>query len=164
LIYSFLPRAFRDGHDIKARGQMLIAACMSGIPLGNSLYGIIHAMGHPLGALFDIPHAICISVLIPYAMKFNLQKNAEKYRLVGEAMGLDFRGIDDADMCATKTIDEISRFIKSLELSTRLRDLGVPEEGIKDIAEASLRNGGAMFNRPSVFKKDTFVNILKDAW
>jgi len=58
LIFKYLPRAFKNGrNDPEAREKMHNAATMSGLAFSNSQIGIVHAMGHSLGAVFKFPMA-----------------------------------------------------------------------------------------------------------
>lgn len=70
IIAEFLPRAVRDGGDLEARGHMLVAASMGATAFQKGLGGM-HALAHPIGALFDIHHGLTNAVLMPYVLAFN---------------------------------------------------------------------------------------------
>lgn len=70
IIAEFLPRAVGDGGDIEARGHMLVAASMGATAFQKGLGGM-HALAHPIGALFDTHHGLTNAVLMPYVLAFN---------------------------------------------------------------------------------------------
>ncbi len=72
LIKQFLPRAVADGNDIEARTQMLVAASMGATAFQKGLGGM-HALAHPLGALYNAHHGLLNAILMPYVLNANRQ-------------------------------------------------------------------------------------------
>ncbi|HUF55856.1 MAG TPA: iron-containing alcohol dehydrogenase [Thermohalobaculum sp.] len=70
LVARALPRAHAQGSDIEARGMMMAAAAMGSVAFQKGL-GAIHALSHPLGALYDAPHGLTNAVVMPYALAWN---------------------------------------------------------------------------------------------
>ena len=70
LVQLYLPRAVADGHDIEARSQMLVAASMGAAAFQKGLGGM-HALAHPLGALYGAHHGLLNAILMPYVLKAN---------------------------------------------------------------------------------------------
>jgi alcohol dehydrogenase class IV len=70
LIKENLPRVVADGRDIDARGNMLVAASMGATAFQKGLGGM-HALAHPIGALYDTHHGATNGVLMPYVLAFN---------------------------------------------------------------------------------------------
>jgi alcohol dehydrogenase class IV len=70
LVQDYLPRAVADGSDIEARSQMLVAASMGATAFQKGLGGM-HALAHPLGALYDAHHGLLNAILMPYVLKAN---------------------------------------------------------------------------------------------
>ena len=70
LVREALPRAFRHGRDVEARGMMMAAAAMGSVAFQKGL-GAIHALSHPIGALYDAPHGLTNAVVMPYALAWN---------------------------------------------------------------------------------------------
>jgi len=65
LVQEYLPRAVADGTDIEARTQMLVCSSMGATAFQKGLGGM-HALAHPLGALFDAHHGMLNAILMPY--------------------------------------------------------------------------------------------------
>jgi alcohol dehydrogenase class IV len=86
LIKEYLPRAVANGSDIDARGYMLVAASMGATAFQKGLGGM-HAVAHPIGALYDTHHGATNGVLMPYVLAFN--KSAIEERIGRLAAYLD---------------------------------------------------------------------------
>jgi alcohol dehydrogenase class IV len=70
LIRQYLPRAVADGADLQARQHMLVASTMGATAFQRGL-GAMHALAHPLGALYDAHHGTLNAILMPYVLKAN---------------------------------------------------------------------------------------------
>jgi alcohol dehydrogenase class IV len=70
LVKEFLPRAFADGADLEARGNMLSASAMGAVAFQKGL-GAIHSLSHPIGAVHDMHHGLTNAVVMPYVLVFN---------------------------------------------------------------------------------------------
>ncbi len=81
LIKRFLQRAVNDGNDIEARSGMLAAAAMGATAFQKGLGGI-HALSHPVGALYDTHHGLTNAVFMPYVMVFNRRAIEDSMRLL----------------------------------------------------------------------------------
>ena len=72
LIGKSLVKAVKEGKNLEARKDMAMAALLSGLCLSNSGLGAAHALSHPLGVHYKIPHGLSCAVLLPYVMEYNL--------------------------------------------------------------------------------------------
>jgi alcohol dehydrogenase len=70
LVFDNLAKAVKDGNDIEARAQMMSAAAMGATAFQKGL-GAIHALSHPVGALYDTHHGMTNAVFMPYVLVFN---------------------------------------------------------------------------------------------
>lgn len=93
LIASALPRVMRDPSDIEARGQMLAAAAMGATAFQKGLGGM-HALAHPIGALYDSHHGMTNATLMPYVLQFNRSAIAERLTRLAAYLGLPEPGFD----------------------------------------------------------------------
>jgi alcohol dehydrogenase len=163
LIKEFLPRALKNGADLAARGQMLIAASLGGAAFSNAQVGLIHAIAHVVGARHGVHHGMANAILMPHVMRFNNSVVADRFRLAAEAMGADVRGMSDeaAGLCAAAAIEA---FVRETDLPTRLRDVGVPQEDLAACAEAALSDGSIVYNARPVTDPAEVLAVLKAAW
>ena len=87
LVKEFLPRAVADGADIQARAQMLAAASMGAVAFQKGL-GAVHALAHPIGAVYDTHHGLTNAVLLPYVMRHNRDAIAGPMAILARTLGL----------------------------------------------------------------------------
>ena len=163
LITAYLPRCVANGDDLFARGQQQIAALMAGVAFSNAQLGLVHAMAHSLGALFNVPHGLANSLLLPHVMLYNLESCAERYLLVAEAMGLATAGLDE-EGAARLAVNAVQELTRKIGLPQRLREAGVPEEGLAEAAELSLSDGSIIYNPRPVFEADEVLALFREAW
>jgi len=162
LIMEFLPKAVDNGNDIVARGQMQIAATLAGVAFGNAQVGVVHALAHSVGGRFGVSHGVANSILLPYCMEYNLDTVADKYKLAAQAMGFDVSGISDK-AAAYKVVEAIRTLTRQLKMPQKLRDVGVKEEGLQQVAEDAISDGSIVYNAKPVFDPNETLKILKQA-
>jgi alcohol dehydrogenase class IV len=93
LVQQYLPTAVADGSNIEARLQMLVASSMGATAFQKGLGGM-HALAHPLGALYDAHHGTLNAILMPYVLKANRAEIEQRIDRLTRYMGLDQTGFD----------------------------------------------------------------------
>jgi alcohol dehydrogenase class IV len=88
LVKEYLPSAVSNGADLEARTQMLVASTMGATAFQKGLGGM-HALAHPLGALYDAHHGLLNAILMPYVLKANQAQITERIERVARYIGLD---------------------------------------------------------------------------
>ena len=78
LIFKYLPQAYADGTNIKAREKVHNAACIAGMAFANAFLGVCHSMAHKLGAQFHVPHGMANALLLTNVIRFNRNDNPTK--------------------------------------------------------------------------------------
>ena len=132
LIVDALPRAFREGGDLDARGKMLVAAAMGAVAFQKDL-GIVHSLAHPLSTICGLHHGLANALCLVAGMKFCASRKPGIYRRVGSACGLEV--VKTTDVQADHaTIEFITGFLAGLGLNTRLREHGVREDHLEALA------------------------------
>ncbi|HWA84350.1 MAG TPA: iron-containing alcohol dehydrogenase [Fimbriimonadaceae bacterium] len=87
LVKEWLPAAYTNGHDLEARGHMLAAAAMGATAFQKGL-GAIHALSHPVGAIYDTHHGLTNAVFLPYVLAFNRSAIEGKIARLAAYLGL----------------------------------------------------------------------------
>jgi maleylacetate reductase len=137
LIGEWLPRVVDSPHDLDARTKLLEGAMHSGMALGGSMLALGHAIAQALGGRYGLPHGAMNALALPAALRFNAEVAPEAVRRFGEALGTE-------DPAAR--VEELAR----LGGFERLRDFGIPEEDIPEVAAATVERAGAKANpRPA---------------
>jgi alcohol dehydrogenase class IV len=151
-IVQYLPRAYRDGYDLEARGNMLVAAAMGGIAFQKDL-GVVHSLAHPLSTICGMHHGLANALCLVVGMKFCAERKPGLYRCVGIACGLNVmdEGADTADQ---RTISFVSDFLVSIGLSGRLREYGVKAEHLGALAQQGFEDPCHKTNAVPVTRED----------
>jgi alcohol dehydrogenase class IV len=131
LVKDYLPRAYADGHDIEARAHMMSAAAMGATAFQKGL-GAIHALSHPIGAMYHTHHGTTNAVCMPAVLRFN--KPAIESVLGHAANYLDISG-GYAGFCAF-----VYDLNASLGIPKTLSGLGVENPDIDRIVAGALND------------------------
>lgn len=137
LIAEWLPRVVDTPQDLAARRELLQGAMHAGMALGGSMLALGHAMAQALGGRYGLPHGAMNALTLPPALRFNTAIAPDSVHRFGEALGTD-------DPAAR--VEELAR----LAGFSRLRDFGVPEEDLGELAVAAAGRAGNQANpRPA---------------
>ncbi len=137
LIRDYLPRAVRNGKDLKARTMMFAAAMMGGVAFQKGL-GAVHSLAHPLGALHDIQHGLANGVILPYVVAFNRPAIEDKVKRVAHMLDIEggFEGFQDW----------LLSFRKELGIPHTLAELGVTGADADEVAVKALADPSTAAN------------------
>jgi alcohol dehydrogenase class IV len=126
LVFENLPKVYRDGSNIEARGHMMSAAAMGAVAFQKGL-GAIHALSHPVGAVFNTHHGMTNAVVMPEVLTFNRSAIDAKIERLTAFLGIagGFEGFFDA----------ILGLREQLAVPNKLRELGVTADKIAEMAE-----------------------------
>lgn len=164
-IMEFLPAAYNDGNDIKARTQMSEAALMAGICINNSSVTLVHGMSRPIGALFHVPHGLSNAMLLPYALRFALPGAYERFAYLGRIEHPELAQNDDRT-AAEKFIDDIETLCGTCEVPT-LSEYGIPEDrfmaSLGKMAHDAIASGSPANTRIAVTEEDC-IRIYRQAY
>jgi len=163
LITEFLPRCVENGDDLVARGQQLIASTIASIAWGNTSTALVHAIAHTLGGLFEVPHGLANSIILPYGIMYNLDECADRYVLAAQAMGIDTKDMSDED-AGKAAAGFIWDFTKKLGIPQKLSEVGVPEDGLEKVADMALSDAAIVYNAKIVMDSADILDILKKAY
>ncbi len=152
LIVEALPRAVRDGHDLDARGRMLVAAAMGAVAFQKDL-GVVHSMAHPLSTLCGMHHGLANALCLVAGMKFCAARKPGLYRRVGIACGLEVQSCPDAE-ADRRTIGFVTDFLAGLGLNTRLGDHGVKSEQLDALVGQAIEDPCHQTNAVPVSRDD----------
>lgn len=137
LVKENLQRAYEDGSDIEARSNMMSAAAMGAVAFQKGL-GAIHALSHPVGAIYDTHHGTTNAVVMNCVLEFN--RPAVEDLLASAAAYLGISGGFDG-FCAF--VDEL---ISDLGIPKSLKELGVPNDRIETLAAMAIEDPTASGN------------------
>lgn len=154
LVAEALPRAYDDGTDLEARLWMLTAASMGATAFQKDLGGV-HAIAHPVGALYNTHHGLANAILLPYVMLANKEAIAGRMKLLGRILNLekpDFDGV----------LQWVLQFRERLGIPHTLKEVGVPDDGIEEIGRRAAQDPCAAGN-PIPFSAQQYGAIFARA-
>jgi alcohol dehydrogenase class IV len=163
LIRDNLERAVADTSDEEARGNMLVAANLAIAPTGFGATGITHSMSHPCGARYGVPHGVANAINLPPVIEFNAvasEEVADQFSGAAELLGVDARG--GGEQVGRALADHVRELRARLGLPGRLSEVGVPEQGIPQLAEDAMGEGSTLVN-PREPTADDFVQLFHRA-
>jgi alcohol dehydrogenase class IV len=153
LVKENLPRAVKTGTDIEARGAMITAAAMGATAFQKGLGGI-HALSHPVGAIYDTHHGLTNAVFMPYVLDFNRPAIEERIVRLAAWLGLE-RSFDAFKAWILALREEIG-------IPHTLAGLGVDDARIDEIADKAIVDPTAGGN-PVELTKDAAKAIFRAA-
>lgn len=126
LVKGNLPLVYEDGSNLEARGHMMSAAAMGATAFQKGL-GAIHALSHPVGALFDTHHGMTNAVVMAEVLRFNRSAIEEKIDRL--AAFLDIEGGFDG------FFDYVLALRSALNVPEKLSELGATADAIPKMAK-----------------------------
>ena len=145
LIFANLERAYRDGHDMEARANMLRASYLAGLSFTRSYVGYCHAVAHSLGGKYNIPHGLANAVLLPVTLRAYGDSVYGKLKELAVAAGMT-----DADTPSAVAAEIFIRAVEELE-----RKLSIPSkfpeirvEDIPEMARYADKEGNPLYPVP----------------
>ncbi|MGM0396261.1 MAG: iron-containing alcohol dehydrogenase [Bacillota bacterium] len=158
-IASSIEKAVKNGNDLESRDRMMMGSLMAGLSFSHSDVASVHCMAEALGSMYDAPHGLCNSILLPYVMEYNLPAAEHKYARIARAMGID--GKDDSDT-ARKGIEFIKDLSGEIGLPG-LSSLDINPDDFHKLAEMSVANGSNASN-PRAMDKEVYIELFKKAY
>jgi alcohol dehydrogenase len=168
LIRDNLIKVVKNGKDEEGRLAMANAACLAGAAFSNSMVGLVHSLGHATGAVAHVPHGQAMSIFLPYAFEYNLEKTEpDVARLLLPFGGAEEYTRTPATQRARRTIELIKAFRETLfelcALPRTLKEAGVLKEQMETIARKAIDDGSLTFNPVEVDYSDALL-LLKEAY
>ena len=166
IVFKYLPQAYADGTNKKAREKMHDASTMAGMAFSNAFLGLCHSMAHKLGAAFHVPHGMANALLLTNIIRFNANDNPTKqasfpqyeypsvisrYARAADYISMALNDTKNTDYIATTSkmsmedkvqalIDGIEKLKKELNIPASIKDWGVDEnEFLAQVDELSVK-------------------------
>lgn len=164
-IFANLRPAYKNGQDLTARNEMVLAALEAGIAFNNASVTIVHGMSRPIGALFHVPHGLSNAMLLVECLRFAAAGAPARFAELARAVG-----IADANLAheaaAEKLIAEIGALCRDLDVPS-LEAYGVDRAAfatnLDKMASDALISGSPnnTIRQPS---KEDIINIYQKLW
>lgn len=137
LIGKNIIKAVQNPDDLIAKDNMMMGSLMAGLSFSHSDVASVHCMAEALGSIYDLPHGLCNSIILPYVMRENSPYAQTKYARIAKALGIvEF----DEEICALKGIERIEQISKEIGLP-QFKSLNINDKDFDLLAKLSFKNG-----------------------
>jgi alcohol dehydrogenase len=152
-----------DLRVLEHRQECQLAAWMCVFGVTNAGFGLSHALGHQIGPRWNVPHGITSCITLPHAMRFMADLAPERFRPIAEGFGVPFDAAEPK-RAALACADRVAAFIAQFEVPQRLRDVGVPEHELPQVADVVHEVMDAAHVVDRLVTKDDLVRLLANAY
>jgi alcohol dehydrogenase len=142
-------------HDLEARRQMQLGACLAGMAIENAMLGAAHATANPLTANYDLVHGHAVGIMLPHVVRFNALEVANQYNKLASEIGR--RG------GAGALADYLTELLQATGLKTRLSELQVAHNRLPQLAKQAAGQWTANFN-PRPVDESTLLTLYQAAY
>jgi alcohol dehydrogenase class IV len=138
LISRHLPFVTEKG-ELEHLEPLLLGSFLAGVALAKARLGVIHGIAHPLGVLYDIPHGLVCSVCFIPSIKINREAMGDKYRLMSDAIGLDFES-------------KVKELLELFSVTSPFKGKAIPDK--EKIISETLKSGSTAANPKPITRAD----------
>jgi alcohol dehydrogenase class IV len=161
LLGRSLETAVKDGGNVEARADVMLAAMAAGCAFGTAGTAAAHAIQYPVGALTHTAHGLGVACVLPYVMAYNRSSSLAELAEVGTALGLADGGIEDR---AQGAIDTVRRLFGAIGIAPTLAKLGLAEDKLDWTAEQAFGIDRLIKNNPRPFSLEGMKTLLRAAY
>ena len=176
-IRANLLHVLENPDDTRARLALATASAMAGAAFSNSMVGMVHNIGHVIGARCGVPHGNCMAILLPYGLEYNRHRRPEA---IGELLfalgGPELYAQTPKKDRPEKAVERIRQFNQDLHEATggkhprwlkEIRDREgremVPRAMLSEVAEHTMADGARLPNPEELLPEDARM-VLEHAW
>jgi alcohol dehydrogenase len=159
-VMHYLPLAYKDGGDLKAREEMGIAAHYGGIAFNKAGLGYVHAIAHQLGAYYSIPHGRANAIVLPYVLDLNRKASEKRLAELAKKTGMVKHGQASSGngAIADNLIAQVRELIKSLNIDPTVK--GMKTSDFDSIAKAAAKEVSDTYAVPTYMPASGIKEIL----
>lgn len=163
LVGRYLRRAVYRGGDLEAREGMHLASLLAGMAFSNAGLTAVHALEYPVGVATGCTHGAGNGLMLPYVMDYNIAACPERLATVARLLGEAVDGLAPRE-AAARAVVAVKRLNDEVGIPLHLRDLGIIEEELRPMAEATAEIRRLLEANPRPLDVDALEDILRAAW
>ena len=148
---TWLPVVMKDGHNLEARGEMMIAAMMGATAFQKGL-GVVHSLAHPLSSVAGIHHGTANAIMLPHALRFNRAAIPDRIGAVAEALRVPAGSTPDETV--DRVAEDLTALFTEIGLPLRLRQLNVTEALVGQMSCMAMKDACHLLNPRPVTEAD----------
>ncbi|MEH8126981.1 iron-containing alcohol dehydrogenase [Aeromonas veronii] len=164
-----LPQIIHDPQNKQLRLQLAEGSTLAGMAFSNSMVGLVHALGHSLGARCHLPHGLCMNLFLPTVLDYNRPEvDNELARLLLPLVGAERFAATPAHQRAEATITAIRTLRDTLwqavKLPRTMSEARVSDRSLlTEIRDLAINDGALLFNRKDA-DREQLLTLLERAW
>lgn len=168
-IADALPQVLARPQDPALRLQLAEGSTLAGMAFSNSMVGLVHALGHSLGARCHLPHGLCMNLFLPAVLDYNRPGiDEELARLLLPLVGAERFAATPAAMRAQASLDALCILRDSLWQAVRLprtlAEAGVTDRAVlAEIRDLAINDGALLYNRKDA-DREQLLALLEQVW
>lgn len=163
LLAANLDEAVHNGSNREARQAMLLGALLAGQAFANAPVAAVHALAYPLGGHFHIPHGLSNALVLPAVIDFNASAAEHLYAELAPLLVKNLKAGNAASL-TEQLVAELSDLSPRCKLPTRLRDAGVPEDMLPQLAKDAMLQQRLLVNNPRELTEADALAIYRKAY
>jgi 4-hydroxybutyrate dehydrogenase len=152
LAYANLPAAVRNGRDLVARTNMMMASMMGAVAFQKGL-GVTHSLAHPLSSVAGLHHGTTNGILLPHVLEFNRSVSKDRLRDLAMAMHIVSGPVSMQD-AGTALIEAIRHLLKEVGIPDRLSALGISREMVPELSQKAMEDACHLLNPRPCTRED----------
>lgn len=161
MVMKNLPTAYKDGSNLEARANMLLASHIVGVGFSHTGLGLVHGIGHSLGGHFNVPHGVALCTVLEEVLRFNLPARQARMAKIAQALGVAETNKTEAEN-AEKAIQSLVLLAKEVGLASKLSDHGITEADLPLLAKTAV-DDAVTLNNPIKPTEQDVLGILRSA-
>lgn len=156
LIHDNLYQAYQDGKNLEARENMLKAAFYAGRSFTRGCVGYVHAIGHTLGGLYNIPHGLAMSVILPHVLRKFGPAVYPRLSELAEVAGIEGKTKAEKSIHFIEWIEDLNQ---KMGLPTGFKE--IKEEDIPQMIKWADAEANPLYPVPEIWYEDDFREVIK---
>lgn len=162
LVGRHLVTAYYQPQNLEAREGMHLASLLAGMAFSNAGVTATHALEYAVGPAAHVTHGLGNGLLLPYVMEYNLPARPAEFARVAELLGEQTAGLTD-HAAGMKAIEAVRRLRRTCGIPDRLREIGIREEQLPELARKAASASRILRNQPRPAGDADLLAILKAA-
>lgn len=167
LLGQNIETAVREPGNMEARGAMLLGAMLAGQAFANAPVAAVHALAYPIGGKFHVPHGLSNALVLPHVLRFNAagtEGARETYAALAKHAFPDLAAADGTQATCAAFIDRLAKLSEDLGLETKLRQVGISEADLPELASEAMKQTRLLVNNPREVTEVDALRIYEQAF
>ena len=157
MIFENIDKVYKNGSDLAARGQMIIASYYAGIVLNRALTGYVHPFAHKIGGMYHLPHGRVIGAVMPLVFDYYGATASKRLAKLADVINVSKPDMGDSQKAAA-FIEAIRSFNRTYGIGATIPELREADFG--DIAQ-SIHWECIPYPAPRIMDDNDIFRLLK---